>query len=164
MTMIKMMMMMMMTTTTTTTMISCQIPLAKSTSVSFGLLRWMTPMGCYHQGVFEHPTLNAGQTGPFLDTARPKLIQKGNLSSPELFMGCLLHLHISQSLPTLAFAMHCPAARRPPRQPRGPGPPGRAQSRRSATQGAAGCHRQRHGKALRGVFQVTICDASNTVI
>ena len=29
--------------------IRCQIPLAKSSIVSVGLLRWMTPMGWYHQ-------------------------------------------------------------------------------------------------------------------
>ena len=96
--------------------IRCQIPLAKSTIVSVGLLRWMTPMGSS-----THP---------------------------------------------LASAMHRPATRGSPRQPR-PGPPG-AQTRRRATQGAAGCHRQRHGEGfLRGGFfssKVTICDASNTVI
>ena len=52
----------------------------------------------------------------------------------------------------LASAMHRPATRGSPRQPR-PGPPG-AQTRRRATQGAAGCHRQRHGEAYfkRRVF------------
>jgi len=48
----------------------------------------------------------------------------------------------------LASAMHRPATRGSPRQPR-PGPPGPAQTRRRATQGAAGCHRQRHGEAKK---------------
>lgn len=42
---------------TMTMMISCQIPLANSTILSVGSLRWMTPMGWYHQGVFENTTI-----------------------------------------------------------------------------------------------------------